>query len=162
MWVKVEEFDNYFVNESGEVLNVKNNHIKHPFLNKNGYYYVSLYKNNTGINIPLHRIIANAFIPNPYGKKTVDHIDGNRTNNSINNLRWATYSEQNSRFSTVGIRSERIRVSCVDGEVIEFEQIQKAAEYFGCTISNISQMLKKGTYGKRGKTRFYKFEYVKV
>ena len=33
------------------------------------------------------------------------------------------------------------------------------ADYFNCNISNISQMLKKGTYGKRGKTRYYKFEY---
>ena len=112
--------------------------------------------------MPIHRIIAEAFIPNPENKPTVDHADGNRRNNRIDNLRWATYSEQNSRFNTYGVRSEKIYAEKENGEKICFNQISEAAKYFRCTISNISQMLKKGRFGVRGKTRYYRFRYEKV
>lgn len=61
-------------------------------------------KNNKVEKVPIHRLVAEAFIPNSENKPTVDHVDGNRLNNSVDNLRWATYSEQNSRFNTIGVR----------------------------------------------------------
>lgn len=163
MWIKIKNFPNYSINENGKVRNDLTNKIKAPFINKkNGYYMVDLWKNNKSTKIPIHRLVAEAFIPNPENKATVDHKDGNRKNNSIENLRWATYSEQNSRFNTFGVRSEKIKVTHENGTILYFEQIKLAADYFNCTIGNISQMLKKGTYGVRGKTRYYKFEYVNV
>ncbi len=161
-WKKIKTNDNYSINEVGEVRNDKTNKILTPFINKqNGYKYVDLWKNNKCKKYALHRLIAEAFIPNPENKTTVDHKDGNRLNNSLDNLRWATYSEQNSRFNTYGIRSEKVIVTHINGEILEFNRITDVAEYFDTTISNISQMLKKGTYGKRGITRYYKFEYKK-
>ena len=163
MWKKVKNYNNYSVNENGEVRNDISGKIKSAYICKgNGYYYVDLWENNKSKNIPLHRIIAEAFIPNPENKPTVDHADGNRQNNKIDNLRWATYSEQNSRFNTYGVRSEKIYAEKETGEKICFNQISEAAKYFGCTIGNISQMLKKGTFGVRGKTRYYRFRYEKV
>lgn len=49
----------------------------------------------------------------------------------------------------------------MNGEELIFNRIKDVAEHFNCNISNISQMLKKGTFGKRGKTRNYKFVYMK-
>ena len=142
---------------------------------KEGVFTAYLYKDNKSEKVPIHRLIAEAFIPNPENKPTVDHIDGNRQNNAIDNLRWATYSEQNSRFETVGVRSEKIIVKHFEEErkkrggghlawldvieTLEFESISETAEYFGCTISNISLMLEKGTIGQRGITRGYQFSY---
>lgn len=146
--------------KNGEVKNNITGNILKPFINKNsGYKIIDLWSNNKCKKVAIHRLIAEAFIENPFNKPTVDHKDGNRLNNSIENLRWATYSEQNSRFNTCGVRSEKIKVTHINGNVLNFNRIKDVAEYFNCNISNISQMLKKGTYGKRGKTRYYKFEY---
>lgn len=176
MWKKVNRNDNYSINEQGKVRNDKTGLIKTPTLNKrNGYLVLDLYKNNKREKVPVHRLVAEAFIPNPENKLTVDHADGDRTNNSIENLRWATYSEQNSRFETNGVRSDQIIVKRYKEkrkkrgggheawleiiETLEFDSIKDTAEYFGYNAGNISQMLKKGTIGQRGITRGYQFSY---
>ncbi len=176
MWKKIARNNNYSINEKGEVRNDKTNRLKKPFENKsNGYMTVDLYKDNKSEKVTIHRLLAEAFIPNPKGKKTVDHIDGNRKNNSMDNLRWATYSENNSRFQTVGVRSEAIVVEHYEEErkkrggghiawlgiieQLEFQSISEAAEYFECTVGNISLLLEKGTIGRRGRTRGYRFLY---
>ena len=162
MYYKIKGFENYGIDRNGVVYNTDNGVIKSTYTNKsNGYLYVDLYKGNKAHKRPIHRLIAETFIPNPENKPTVDHINGNRTDNRIENLRWATYSEQNSRFNTVGVRSEKVLVIHESGKTMMFEKITDVANYFDCNISNISQMLKKGTFGKRGKTRGYKFEYIR-
>lgn len=161
-WKILKENENYSINEKGEIKNNITKKILSPSINKDsGYYQIDLWKNNKSRKYTLHRLLANNFIPNLENKPTVDHIDGNRLNNDISNLRWATYSEQNSRFNTFGVRSEKIKVINVNGEELIFNRIKDVAEHFNCNISNISQMLKKGTFGKRGKTRNYKFVYMK-
>ena len=64
---------------------------------------VDLYKNNRE-KVPIHRLVGRSLLFHLTTKLTVDHLDGNRQNNSIENLRWATYGEQNSRFETVGVK----------------------------------------------------------
>ena len=161
-WKILKENENYSINKKGEIKNNITKKILSPSINKDsGYYQIDLWKNNKSKKYTLHRLIASNFIPNLEDKPTIDHIDGNRLNNDISNLRWATYSEQNSRFNTFGVRSEKIKVVNINGEELIFNRIKDVAKYFNCNISNISQMLKKGTFGKRGKTRNYKFIYMK-
>lgn len=177
-WIKISRNDKYSVNEFGEVRNDDTGKLKKPFLNKgNQYLTVDLWRDNKSLKIPVHRLVAEAFIPNPDKKPIVDHIDGNRQNNALNNLRWATYAENNSRFDTIGVRSERIKVTHYierrkkrgDGHdawigsdnIMYFDRIKDAAEMFGCNQSNITLMLKSGEIGRRGKMRGYKFEYMR-
>lgn len=178
MWKKICNFDNYSVSESGVVRNDVSMTIKKPFINKNtGYKLVDLYVNGKKVRKSVHRIVAEAFIENVHNLPCVDHIDGVRTNNNATNLRWASFSENNSRFGTIGVRSEKIivtrfseernkrgggHVSWIEPcESIEFDRICDAAEYFNCTQGNITPLLKSGEIGRRGKMRGYKFEYCK-
>ncbi len=62
-------------------------------VNGNGYYDLVLIRNKTTKYVTVHRLVARAFLPNPEGKKCIDHIDGNRLNNRVENLRWCTYKE---------------------------------------------------------------------
>lgn len=66
-------------------------------LNRKGYYVYS----SMGKQYRVHRLIAETFIPNPENKPTVDHINRDRTDNSLGNLRWATLSEQKNNSSLV-------------------------------------------------------------
>lgn len=176
-WKKIKGNEIYSINESGEVRNDITGNIKTPYVNAhNGYLYVDLWNDGKSRKFALHRLIAEAFIPNPGNKPTVDHKDGNRQNNSLGNLRWASYSEQNSRFNTTGVRSQRVKVThypekrkqrgggheaWLDADdVMYFDRISDAAAYFSVSIGNISLLLKDGNIGRRGKTRGYRFEYV--
>ena len=111
-WRKIKRNPNYSINRNGEVRNDATGRIKTPYENKaNGYMTVDLYTNNKSTKVTIHRLLAEAFIPNPDNKPCIDHKDGDRKNNKLSNLRWATYSENNSRFDTCGVRSERIVVT---------------------------------------------------
>ena len=87
-WKKIARNTLYSINRHGDVRNDKTGKIKKPYINKeNGYLTVDLYKNNKSMKVTVHRLIAEAFIPNPHNKPCIDHKDGNRQNNSISNLR---------------------------------------------------------------------------
>jgi hypothetical protein len=62
---------------------------------KNGYLKITLTKNKIKKTFTVHRLVAIAFIPNPEKKLNTDHIDNNRLNNNVENLRWATVQENN-------------------------------------------------------------------
>lgn len=72
-------------------------HITYGTLNKKGYYVVQ----RDGIQYRVNRLIAETFIPNPESKPTVDHINRDRSDNRVENLRWATLSEQKNNSSLV-------------------------------------------------------------
>lgn len=75
-------------------------------MNSGGYRQVSLGRGkNQSVNI--HRLVATAFLPNPENKKTVNHIDGNKSNNHISNLEWATYKENNNHAQRLGLWKPR-------------------------------------------------------
>jgi len=95
----IKDFENYEVSNLGNVRNVKTGRIIKQQLDKYGYCRLNLYKNEKRHNKFIHRLVAQAFIENPDEKPVIDHINGDKLNNDVKNIRWATISEnsQNSK-----------------------------------------------------------------
>lgn len=91
----IKDFENYSVSNFGNVRNDKTGRILKPIINSNRYYAVNLCNEGKIKFKKIHILVAKAFIDNPTNKKCVDHIDNNRLNNNIDNLRFASYGENN-------------------------------------------------------------------
>ena len=113
VWKPVVGYEGlYLVSSIGRVKTLKRykvsrEHIKKPTICKDGYKYVMLWKGNTFKRFPIHRLVASAFIDNTEHKPEVDHIDTNRTNNNVSNLRWVTRKEnQHNPLTEVHVKNQ--------------------------------------------------------
>ena len=91
----VQGFMDYKVSNMGRVLNVKTKRILKACVNSHGYSNVVLCQNGKKHNYKIHRLVAREFLDNPNNKKCVDHINHDRTDNHVWNLRWCSHSDNN-------------------------------------------------------------------
>lgn len=101
---RVKSLERYFENHSK--LQKLEGKIKAIRIDTGGYYTTDLYCNNKQRTWKVHRLVAMAFIPNPEKKPTVNHKDGNKLNNNVDNLEWCTQHEQNEHFYRLGLKSK--------------------------------------------------------
>ena len=92
----------YDVSNLGNVLNRKTKRSLKPFLNDR-YLVVDLFDDTVRQRIAVHRMVAIAFIENPENKEFVNHIDGNKVNNRVDNLEWVTASENSIHAVATGL-----------------------------------------------------------
>lgn len=99
MYRDIRGFEGYYqVNENGEVFSIRRRKkLKHAFARR-GYLKVRLQKDGLDKTLLVHRLVADAFIPNPEALPHVNHKDGNRENNQVSNLEWCT-SKENVRHA---------------------------------------------------------------
>lgn len=102
----------YKINKLGQIQSFKRKKMRYlnPFLHNSGYKSVNLTKNGKRRRVLLHRLIAEIFIPNPVKHPVINHIDGNRLNNSITNLEWCTQKhnvKESFRIGRIGSWSGR-------------------------------------------------------
>ena len=90
----------YKINRSGQIFSVSYGKVMKQLETEDGYLFVSLKKEQIKKKFRIHRLVAIQYIDNPENKAEVDHIDRNRKNNSIENLRWATKTENMNNKST--------------------------------------------------------------
>lgn len=96
-WKNIKGFDGvYKISSEGKIWSNTTNKLLKPSVKKNGYYGVTLVKDKKLYYFSVHRLVADAFIENNDNKPCVDHINGNRLDNSVENLRWCTYKENNT------------------------------------------------------------------
>jgi len=84
----------YMISSDGRLYSVRSNKYLKPNTDKYGYYTYTFSINSVRYTYKAHRLVATAFIPNPENKPTVNHIDCNKRNNTVENLEWATHKEQ--------------------------------------------------------------------
>ena len=85
----------YKINKQGEVWSCYYKRLMKPTLNKTGYYVIEIVKDKTRKQTFIHRLLAIQYLPNPNNLLMVDHIDRNKINNCLDNLRWASCRTNN-------------------------------------------------------------------
>lgn len=155
IWKEIPDLPGYSVSNQGRVRKDSTGQIM--VLSKNGgYCRITITKH-------VHRLVAQAFLekPDDDSKCWVDHIDGNRSNNDVSNLRWVTPSENALSFghhSRIEKKKRKVRATHLDGRTIVFESRQAAAEYFGCSDTEIQYNHRYQRRNKKG----WIFEKLKI
>lgn len=143
------------VSSSGRVLSYKSGswrELEHSL--SNGYHRVGVGHSNPKL---VHRLVAETFIPNPSNKPHVNHIDGDKSNNTIGNLEWATAAENNRHAWENGLKVPHGQTPV---RIIETGEVYKSQEECARAINGIQGNIALCLAGKRKHHRGYSFEYV--
>ena len=170
VWKDIQGYEGlYQISNTGKVK--RNNKIL-KFSIAKGYEHICLYKNNKYKPFSVHRLVAEAFIPNPENKPQIDHIDGNPLNNKVDNLRWATAKENianpitmkrksvaamgnhmTGRFGALHHNSKRVQ--CIETKTVYYG-FAEASRKTGINAFGISM----ATNGKRTTAGGYHWQYI--
>lgn len=144
----------YAITSCGKVWSYRKQKFLKPGDNGHGYQFVILCKDGVSKRYKIHRLVAEAYIPNPEGKTDVDHINQNKAHNYVQNLRWATRSE-NIRHSFKLKKIEAAPVLCVELNKV-FPTMRSAAKFAGIHRQGITNCVR----GKQKTAGGYHWEYA--
>ncbi|WP_460678109.1 NUMOD4 motif-containing HNH endonuclease [Mucilaginibacter koreensis] len=151
-WLPIEDYPNYLISRRGEVRSIiggGQGRILCPVDNSYGYKRIAL-RNNQGTRIlRVHRLVAQAFLPNPGNLPMVNHRSGDKSDNSIENLEWATAQTNclHAIFVLGAKRGAAMRpIRCVQTQQ-SFPSIGRAGAYFNVRPSTISRAMQQNDTG---------------
>lgn len=152
----VDRFGNVYSLKGGKVVKRKLS------VSKQGYYCVGLKDNDRIKNARVHRLVAEAFIPNPENKPYINHIDGNKKNNCVDNLEWCTPSENSRHALAMGMLKPptndvdgvfqngknkfMVIYDTVEDQLSLYTNTRKASKYIGRGHNYVWQQLSKGKW----------------
>ena len=158
-WKECVGYENYLVSDEGDIKNKKTGKIRKQKLDKYNYLVINLSSGSriSVVHKQVHRLVAEAFIPNPKNKPYVRHKDGNTINNNVDNLEWATVKETlkyNHKTVYRGSDSSTSKLSEADVKLCreiytpkdKYLSCTALAKRFGVSKSTMSYVLNKKTY----------------
>lgn len=170
IWKSIENYPNYMVSNMGRVKRIEGydsagHYRKEKFLSlkttKDGYYKCTLCKDGKLKYFRVHRLVAKHFIPNPENKPYVDHINTNRTDNRVENLRWCTQQENHNNPLSLINHKNASSIAIIqytkDGKMLrKWDSATEAAEELNLYHQSISKCCK----GKLKSTGGYIWKYA--
>ena len=142
----------YAITSCGKVWSYKSKKFLSPGRCRNGYYQVGLCKNNVKKHYVIHRLVAEAYIPNPENKPQINHKDEDKSNNALSNLEWVT-AKENINYGTRNKRASK-KIYCVELDKV-FDSLTSTSKELGLSIGNISSVCS----GRRYTAGGYHFKY---
>ncbi len=142
-WRTIPSFPVYSASNIGRIRNEGTGRIMKMQVIPRGYLALTLRRDNQQVPQLVHRLVAEAFLGGPHPGLDVNHIDGDKTNNCIENLEWCTREENVRHAVSTGLRPgpRRQAVRIIEtGD--EFESLRACANYFGADVSCISWALR--------------------
>lgn len=152
---EIKDFPNYYINKNGEVYSSKRKNLIKMKLeyHSTGYVYVNLWNNGKRKHCRVHRLVCEAFIKNPMNKKCVNHIDGNKSNNCVENLEWCSVSENTKHAFDNGLarndigyedsQSNAIKATNLKtSEILFFGSASEAARSLNVSKSTVMRQIK--------------------
>lgn len=133
-WKPVVEFENYEISNMGRLRKTKTQRILKPSLTRSGYLKAILTKEKVSSTKFIHRLVADAFIPNPESNQEVQHIVNDKTNNRASSLRWSTRKEICNKKNGNHKKEAIIQIQ-KNGEIVEHESftgLQKKGFVLSC------------------------------
>ena len=164
IWKPVIDFNDYLISNFGLIKSIKFNKsvILKQKITKDGYLTVILYNNGDPHNFRVHRLVALSFILNPNNYPQINHIDGNKENNCINNLEWCTGSQNMKHSYSTGLSTmpkypgKAINQFSLDNVFLkEFSSITEAS----LEVLISGSLISKCCLGKRNKCGGFKWKY---
>lgn len=157
IWKDIEGFPDYEISTYGNVYSKRKDILLRQQTNIWGYHFVTLYNHEGSKMRTVHRLVAEAFIPNPFNKPQVNHIDGCKQNNIVTNLEWCTNSENELHAFELGLkrptRQKMVRI-IETGEV--YESLHDCARKIDGNFKAISNCIRGVSKTHKG----YHFEVV--
>lgn len=132
---KIKDFD-YYVTKDGKIINKDGKELK-KCISTSGYYFVQLVKDKKKYMKYVHRLVAETYLKDQ--KEQVDHINGDKLDNNISNLRWVTAKENYYNYGyEQRIENKKKKIIAIkDDQIIEFNSRIECANYFKCNKSKI-------------------------
>ena len=157
MWKNIKNWEGlYEISDKGEVRNYKTKKLIVGDKNNCGYYRVKLYNNNQKKTLYRHRLVAEAFIPNPNNLPEVNHIDGDKSNNYKNNLEWSSRTHNEREAHRLKIKTYKpFEVKFKDGTIKQYEFTPQLAEEIGVTKRTVLNYLHNKSKGYVNKNIIY-------
>lgn len=163
-WKDINGYEGlYKISSSGEIYSlISGKERKLKVSKSNGYVLVDLYKDGVGKWFRVHRLVAEAFIPNPNDLPIVMHIDNNKQNNHYSNLKWGTVSENTQQaYDDKLIDTFDLYLLTNGTNEIICEGYIELIKYTGYSKSSIAEYIKTNSPIKRGKYKNYKIFKIK-
>lgn len=136
----IKGYRNYEVSNVGRIKNIKTGKVLKPSDDKDGYQVVCLSENRKQRILKVHRLVAKAFIPNRKQLPQVNHLDGVKSNNKVNNLEWLTHKDNVQHainiglFNNKGEKNPRSKLTA-----IQVKQIRKKYDSGAYTCRQLSK-----------------------
>lgn len=132
----ITNYENYIIYDNGDIKNIVTKKILKGSISENGYKYYRLSLDGEKKMFYAHRLVAEHFLDNPDNLPIVNHLDGNKLNNNVTNLEWATYSDNVSHAHMLGLIKKSSQTPFLYTEDLSGEEWKMYLDYSNYLISN--------------------------